>query len=195
MQRLQSESSILQFITSTDPADHYLVKFHGVGVWRSEVSNRIEVRHSHEVRIILGAGYPRMMPELHWQTPIFHPNVSASGIVCLGGYGTHWVPSLSLDELCEMLWDMVRYKNFDPGSPYNREAAMWARSQTDYRLPLDNRSLRDLIARGVVAPGGNRPASAKKPAGEVLFLDEVVDAEPVDEPTQRPKTDDVLFIE
>ena len=28
-------------------------------------------------------------------------------MVCLGGYGTHWVPSVQLDELCMMLWDMA----------------------------------------------------------------------------------------
>ena len=67
-----------------------------------------------------------MMPELAWKSPIFHPNISASGVVCLGGYGTYWVPSLALDELCSMLWDMIRYENFDETSPYNREAAAWA---------------------------------------------------------------------
>ena len=86
------------------------------------------------------------MPGITWQTPVFHPNISSSGVVCLGGYGTNWVPSLQLDELCVMLWDMIRYQNFDVESPYNREAAMWAREQSDFRLPLDDRSLRNRVA-------------------------------------------------
>src|SRR5262249_51873027 len=86
-----------------------------------------------------------MMPELAWKSPIFHPNISASGIVCLGGYGTYWVPSLALDELCGMLWDMIRYANFDETSPYNREAAAWAKSQTFFRLPIEERPLRDKL--------------------------------------------------
>jgi hypothetical protein len=53
------------------------------------------------------------------------------------------VPSLQLDELCTMLWDMIRYENFDVNSPYNRAAAQWAREQTTYELPLDRRALRD----------------------------------------------------
>ena len=89
-----------------------------------------------------------MMPELTWMSPIFHPNISASGVVCLGGYGTHWVPSLSLDELCGMLWDMIRYRNFDVESPYNREAALWAKTQTRFAFPLDDRPIRDRIANG-----------------------------------------------
>ena len=60
----------------------------------------IKADGDHVVKIDLGAAYPRMIPDLAWQTPIFHPNISASGVVCLGGYGTHWVPSLNLDELC-----------------------------------------------------------------------------------------------
>ena len=79
------------------------------------------LRDQHEVTIRLGANYPRMMPELSWKSPIFHPNISGSGVVCLGGYGTYWVPSLNLDELCEMLW-----KNF--GEPYPKVSI--------YRRPL-----------------------------------------------------------
>jgi hypothetical protein len=105
------------------------------------------VRQEHEVIIRLGAAYPRRMPELAWQTPIFHPNISAGGIVCLGGYSTHWVPSLQLDELCVMLWDMIRYQNYDPNSPYNREAAQWSRTQDRYSFPLDVRPLRDRAVR------------------------------------------------
>ena len=45
-----------------------------------------------------------------------------------------------------MLWDMIRYENYDVESPYNREAAMWAREQSDFRLPLDDRSLRNRVA-------------------------------------------------
>ncbi len=54
----------------------------------------------------LGSSYPRTVPEIRWLTPIYHPNISEIGMVCLGGYGTHWVPSVQLDELCIMLWDM-----------------------------------------------------------------------------------------
>ena len=86
------------------------------------------------------------MPELRWLTPIYHPNISEIGMVCLGGYGTHWVPSLNLDELCGMLWDMARYHNYDIRSPYNREAALWVANQTAFRFPLDARPLRDLRA-------------------------------------------------
>ena len=146
MQQLQAESTILHFTSHGDLPEAYVVTFLGRGMMRGENNGPIEVIEKHEVSIKLGAGYPRMMPEIRWKSPIFHPNISGNGSVCLGGYGTYWVPSLTLDELCHMLWDMVRYENYDVTSPYNREAALWAKTQSQYKLPLDARPLRDRLA-------------------------------------------------
>ena len=44
-----------------------------------------------------------------------------------------------------MLWDMIRFKNFDTESPYNREAALWAKNQQEFEFPIDPRSVRDRI--------------------------------------------------
>ncbi len=120
---------------------------------------------------------PRTIPEIRWITPIYHPNISEIGMVCLGGYGTHWVPSVQLDELCNMLWDMARYQNYDIRSPYNRDAALWVASQTKFLFPMDPRPLRDVrIAMGRVesaahpeacstdAAHGDHPNGSSKPA-------------------------------
>ena len=209
--KLKSESSILDFVAHGNPPDHYLITFRGRGFFRPDGTNRVAIREEHQVSISLGASYPRLMPELQWKTPIFHPNISGSGVVCLGGYGTYWVPSLNLDELCEMLWDMVRYANFDINSPYNRDAANWARLQKDFRLPIDQRPIRDRVAAGQVAASdkGNskespQPVAATPAHGgiaapaagggeEILFLDDgdVVDAELIDSGGDA----DVLIIE
>jgi ubiquitin-protein ligase len=204
--RLKSESSVLDFQSAGDPPDHYLLTFRGRGLYRPDGTHRIAIATEHKVSITLGASYPRLMPELAWRSPIFHPNISGSGVVCLGGYGTYWVPSLNLDELCEMLWDMIRYANFDVDSPYNRDAANWARLQTDFQFPIDPRPMRDRVATGQVkasdtsaprsTPGhaAAQPVAAAKPAGdEILFLDDkpggIVEAEIVE------GEDDVLVIE
>jgi ubiquitin-protein ligase len=147
LQQLKADSSIFDFrIVAGDPPEVYTLFFRGNGVWRPEGAGDVLLRDAHEVAIRLNAGYPRMMPELGWRSPIFHPNISAGGVVCLGGYGTYWTPSLNLDELCTMLWDMIRYENFDVNSPYNREAAHWAKTQHSFRLPVDERSIRDKVA-------------------------------------------------
>jgi hypothetical protein len=143
LQTLADESSIFTFLGHGEPPELYVMRFAGRGLWKLEGNGEVRFTELHEVHIRLGAAYPRMMPELAWKTPIFHPNISASGVVCLGGYGTYWVPSLTLDELCTMLWDMIRYENYDETSPYNREAANWIKNQIHYRMPLDQRPLRD----------------------------------------------------
>lgn len=148
--KLQEESSIFRFRSLASvpgsSADYYAVYFYGAGLKQATPQSRVELQPEHEIHIRLGAGYPRMMPELSWKSPIFHPNISASGVVCLGGYGTNWVPSLMLDDLCIMLWDMIRMENYDEHSPYNRDAARWLKTQDEFSLPLDQRSLRDLRA-------------------------------------------------
>ena len=163
MERLRSESSVLRFRVNGSPAQHYIIEFRGKSL--SRFQGKVTVREQHEVEIKLGANYPRAMPEIRWVSPIYHPNISAIGMVCLGGYGTHWVPSLNLDELCGMLWDMARYHNYDVRSPYNREAALWVAQQTHYKFPLDARPLRDLRqALGRVDETAAKAAEAAKSA-------------------------------
>ena len=104
---------------------------------------------------------------------------------------------INLDELCTMLWDMVRYQNYDVESPYNREAALWAKTQRTLRLPVDPRPIRDQLSGE--APARNRekkpPITASRPVGtpEVVFIDDrddIVEAEVVE-----PEDPDILFIE
>jgi ubiquitin-protein ligase len=175
--QLLSESTILQADAKGNPPQHYRFRFHGWGVGL-DTRGDIVAFETHEVVVELGAAYPRLMPSLIWQSPIFHPNISSNGIVCLGGYGTHWVPSLTLSELCTMLWDIIRYKNFNNDSPYNREAANWARTQTQFGFPLDLRPLRNRVngqIRHVSSP--NRSDSVddtvvqQRPPAEIIFLD------------------------
>jgi ubiquitin-protein ligase len=144
LERLRAESSVFRFSSSGDPPQQYNVIFAGKSLWRDR--GKVKVFEQHRVEIKLGASYPRGIPEIRWLTPIFHPNISEIGMVCLGGYGTHWVPSVQLDDLCVMLWDMARYHNYDIRSPYNRESALWVSGQTNFRFPIDARPLRDLRA-------------------------------------------------
>jgi hypothetical protein len=191
LERLAEGSSIFSF---TVPARHhggfpesYVIRFQGYGLAKGHADDRILLCEKHEVSVQLGAGYPRMSPELTWRTPIFHPNISANGIVCLGGYSTHWVPSLQLDQLCVMLWNMIRYANYDVESPYNREAAAWVRSQTKWSFPLDKRNLQDLRSR-VASEAAVRSRSPRD-------IDFVVDAEVVDSPNARSVLPEILFLD
>lgn len=201
LERLKVQSSILDFEVLDQPPTRYIVTFRGKGLMQPPNSDAVTIQEFHQVEIRLGVNYPRSKPDLKWKSPLFHPNISALGQVCLGGYSTHWVPSLNLDELCEMLWDMVRYANYDVKSPYNYKAARWVERQQIYKFPLDNRSLRDKVQAGLVEPEnfGPRgkdaaaPAPAKaaaKPEDDVVFID----GGPAPEQEEEKKAEDVMYI-
>ncbi len=211
LERLKAESSIFDFHATGRPPQQFQVAFAGRSLCRER--GKVTTRDHHEVEIKLGASYPRTMPEIRWLSPIYHPNISEIGVVCLGAYGTHWVPSLALDELCAMLWDMARFQNYDIRSPYNREAAQWAANQTTYRFPVDHRPLRDgRLALGRVESNSEPvlPAITSAPVptlGEAFqMLDLEVDparsADPLratnalgDPVRPEPPVDEVIFIE
>jgi ubiquitin-protein ligase len=173
LQRIRSDSSVFDFHSTGNPPHHYQVVFKGKGLWRDR--GKVKLIQSHRVEIKLGSSYPRTIPEIRWLTPIYHPNISEIGMVCLGGYGTHWAPSVQLDELCTMLWDMARYHNYDIRSPYNRDAALWVANQTTILFPTDPRSIRDLrVAQGRLEPeerpDGDKPTQDARPRSAWRFL-------------------------
>ena len=182
LEKLRSESSVFEFQATGNPPHHYLITFKGKGLCRDR--GKVKLVHYHRVEIKLGASYPRTIPELRWLTPVYHPNISEIGMVCLGGYGTHWVPSVQLDELCMMLWDMARYFNYDIRSPYNRDAALWVANQTSILFPTDSRPLRDLR----VAQGRSRSLEREaRGQSEWLGLGRRFIG-PIDAPAGRPRT-------
>ena len=204
LEKLKAESSVFGFRFTGRPPQQYIVSFQGESLARER--GKVVTRNHHEVEIKLGSSYPRTMPEIRWLTPIYHPNISEIGMVCLGAYGTHWVPSLALDELCVMLWDMARYQNYDIRSPYNREAAQWAANQTNFRFPMDPRALRDgRVALGRVESSGSLEAmsdqsdgSLPAPGESICVLDLEIDLSrasapaPVDRP-EPPQ--EVVFLD
>ena len=207
MLKLRDESSILRYTSSGTPVTRYLVEFRGRSLARER--GKVVYQDRHEVEIKLGVSYPRTMPELRWITPIYHPNISEIGLVCLGGWGTHWVPSLHLDELCNMLWDMARYHNYDIRSPYNRDAALWAANQTTFAFPTDTRALRDRrVAQGRIeedaAPKASGPGAAipppdgtkppEPPLDEFVILDMEVDLRRPTPPS-RPPQEEMIFLD
>ncbi len=199
LEKLQAESSVFRFRSTGHPPQHYTLTFEGRSLARDR--GKVVVRDHHEVEVKLGASYPRTMPELRWLSPIYHPNISEIGMICLGAYGTHWVPSLSLDELAVMLWDMARFQNYDIRSPYNREAAQWAANQSAFRFPIDPRPLRDSrAALGRVEPEGPAPGSPPTnlpaPGESICILDMEFDPGRAAAPAPAEhRREEVIFLE
>jgi len=178
---------------------------------RKSETEPVEIANVHRAEIRLGIDYPRSRPDIQWLTQIYHPNISAVGAVCLGGYSTNWVPSLSLDELCTMLWDMIRYANFDPKSAYNYAAGRWCETQTDWQFPLDDRAIRDKIGKTVgdhvikldlgskeeAPPPKEAPPIVQPEEEEIMIIDDdtTTPPPPAPPPPQTTTDDDILIIE
>jgi len=218
---LKENSTIVDYQAFGDPPERYLVTFKGKGLLRKSEADTVEIAEVHRVEIRLGIDYPRSRPDLQWLTSIYHPNISAVGAVCLGGYSTNWVPSLGLAELCEMLWDMVRYANYDPKSAYNYAAGRWSETQTQFDFPLDPRNLRDRMTKTIgdnvirfsadsagkgaapaagPAPLKEAPPIVKPPEEDILIISDDTPARPAapqfrPQPRPRPADDDILIIE
>jgi predicted Zn finger-like uncharacterized protein len=86
-----------------------------------------KIQNTTALKIELLSRYPFVEPTAVIATPIFHPNVFASGKICLG---TKWVPMQGLDLL---ILRVIQIITFDPDvlnerSPANGAAVDWYRS-------------------------------------------------------------------
>jgi ubiquitin-protein ligase len=189
--RLSEESTIFRFQANGSPPRMYVLEFHGKSLARE--GDRVIVRSSHQVEVELAAAYPRTPPALRWLTPIYHPNISETGMVCLGAYAAHWAPGVSLADLCVMIWDMARYHNYDIRSPYNRDAALWTAHQRNFTFPVDHRPLADIRASlGRVEPDlerdPNRSSRSLAPLGDIAVVPDLeirLELDDDDEPSPR----------
>lgn len=81
-------------------------------------------RDSSDVDIVLPARYPFVAPKVTIKTPVFHPNVYSSGLVCLG---ETWIASEGLDLLVRRLIRLVTLDPLVSGGmpPANQMASSW----------------------------------------------------------------------
>lgn len=144
-----SHGRIVVTAASGNPVSKITLELH----YRTAGSNRYptDVQNVTRVVIDLPAKYPFAEPSAKILTPIYHPNVYSSGLIC---FGLKWLPSEALDLLVQRIVQIV---TFDPlilneKSPANGAALSWyrdVRRKDPSVFPTDR-------------PGA--AASAKKPA-------------------------------
>jgi len=209
MQSLKEESTLFDFESEGDPPTKYIVTFRGKGISRGLMSSdKVETVELHRCEIRLPYSYPDRAPDIRWETPIFHPNISFSGMIKLADVGLPWDKNLSLDVICERLWDIARmaYANLEKTGNYS--AKKWFEQNPDIQLPVDNRPL-----RGTVPLSGSNVIRYERRAGggvalpgaagndDVLFIGEDTPTPEMPKPRPRPRPsrfdddDDVLYIE
>lgn len=192
LERLKSlirRSSIFSLRSEGQPPKSYRVSFHGKGIAEIDPASAEPVwSESHEILIQLPDRFPQQEPDLKWLTPLVHPNLSNSGFVELQDLGLEWSPELSLEIICERLWDTIRLAVFDLSRATIPEVRDWFENRSTLRLPLDPRPLRDkevaeqinIVEYSRCHPRRGRPAPPRS-IGEVLFIGTETDSQPAHE--------------
>jgi Ubiquitin-conjugating enzyme len=205
---LSAASTILSFEASGDPPDRYTLTFRGKGLARDVSSQAdIVIVELHQIDLRMPYSYPASPPDIRWLTPIWHPGVSFSGFVNLADAGLSWTSDLSIDVVCERLWDIARAEIVNPSKAANYAAKTWFEKECSYNLPVDARPLRDRAATS----GANIVRYERRgksgvhlfgvsTASEVIFIDESTPTPPLPErqpyiPVGRRRDDrDIFYI-
>src|SRR5262245_47174220 len=204
---LAAASTIFSFDTSGEAPDRYLLVFHGKGLTRGTSSaGDVTPIDVHQIDLRMPYAYPGSPPDIRWLTPLWHPSVSFSGFVNLNDVGLVWNRDLPIDIVCERLWDIARAA-FLPTKATNYAAKNWFDKECQYKLPIDQRPLRDRalaggsnIVRYERRAGEGMRFTGAPARNEVIFIDEHTPTPPVPErqpyvPVERRRSgEDVLYI-
>jgi hypothetical protein len=200
LEALRGESTILSFEPAGEPPDRYTLTFRGKGLGREGMSTDVSVIELHQIDLRMPYSYPERPPDVRWLTPIVHPNISFSGFLNLAEIGLPWTPDLTLDILCERLWDVARgaYVNLEKAANYS--AKNWYEQECSFELPVDPRPLRDKAGVSVtnVVKYQRRGSAVQLAAGtpmEVMYIDENTPVPPLPPRVRRGRGgEDVLYI-
>ena len=197
MQALASDSNILEFSSEGDPPNEYDVTLRGKGINRgSSFKAKVEFLNEHKFEIRLGYSYPERPPDVRWKSSIYHPNITYSGFIKLEESGLEWDKNMTLEVVCERMWDLARLAHLDLNKASNYSAKKWFAGQTEIALPVDQRPLRDRRApspENIVRYHRGPSDAGKPPAKDILYIGE--DTPTPQLPQRRRDDEDILFIE
>lgn len=203
LETLRESSNIFTFQTQGEPPDFYAITFRGTGLQRDAATGVVSEQAVHQCQIRLTFSYPDHAPEIRWETPIFHPNISFGGFIRLPDLGMTWTPQMTLDAVCERLWDTARLAFVNEQRITNHSAHRWLSGECPYTLPIDPRPLQDRLA---AAPsnviryerrGGTKLfSSPAEREPEILYIGEETPSSPMTGDPDRAfdERDDILYI-
>jgi len=142
---INSESEFVRVegidVVPGEPPERYKVSFFCRGIAAIDASQAPVFSETHEVEIYCHSDFPAEVPWLHWNSPIWHPNIEHAEPknVCVNKAA--WRAGMGLDDLCRQMFDMVQYKNYhathSPPYPLDPLAAKWVLEYAEPRGIVD----------------------------------------------------------
>jgi|GEM_PF-728531 len=148
LMRLNEESDYvrvvaLEVLPGSEP-EHYRITFLCRGIIGVDQSRQPKYGERHRVSIHCDEDFPSEVPQLRWETEIWHPNIQHLGHdrgVCVNK--SEWLGGMGLDDLVRLMFEMVQYKNYHadltPPYPLDPEVAQWVREYAEPRGVVDKR--------------------------------------------------------
>ena len=197
LRSLKRQSSLFDFESEGEPPESFTVTFIGKGIASIDpASKEAVITESHQIQIQMAYLFPQREPDLKWLTPIYHPNLSKSGFVDMKDIGLEWSSEISLEIICERLWDVIRLAHVELDNATFLEAKEWFKNNLTLKLPIDARPLRD---RAVASQSNviqysrrnkiNKTEPKTNPDREVLFIGDEKATQPSVQKTEPTKSD------
>lgn len=137
MRSLVQQTSAIQIIQAEGkPPTKYLLKYVIDGIVGINEDGSPRMGKEHLVEMEIHTDYPMSLPFIRFNTPIFHPNIFASGNVCVGWFRIPY----GLPDVCVHIAKMIDYQIYDLSSPADHRAAAWAKTHSSL-FPLSHWSL------------------------------------------------------
>lgn len=87
-----------------------------------------------ELVIYIPENYPYNPPRIEFITPVYHPNINASGSICISTLGKDWSPALTIEKTLLSIMSMLDEPN--PNDPLRPDVAVLYESDRDHYIEM-----------------------------------------------------------
>ena len=120
-----------------------LVNTDDIYIWEATIIGPIDSPYSggiFKLKIMITDKYPFKPPRIKFVTPIIHPNINATGSICLDVLNKSWSPVLTISKILLSIMSLLTDPN--PNDPLDKSAAdLYINDRENYNKITRNHTL------------------------------------------------------